>query len=191
MSSGRPIKCVVVGDGTVGKTCMLISYTTDSFPGEYVPTVWVNSKLHLHLHKLWQNICHSLFRIVTGSNTNAAKKYLDGFCPGLTTTLRRWSVTGSRSRWGCGTRRARRTTTGCGPSPTPRYGINRALGYTDIEITFHTHFQTDVFLICFSVVSPSSFENVTSKWCPEIKHHCPDAPILLIGNITATIFTFK
>ena len=44
------------------------------------------------------------------------------------------------------------------------------------------YFQTDVFLICFSVVSPSSFENVTSKWCPEIKHHCPDAPILLIGT---------
>jgi Ras-related C3 botulinum toxin substrate 1 len=42
--------------------------------------------------------------------------------------------------------------------------------------------QTDVFLICFSVVSPSSFENVTSKWCPEIKHHCADAPILLVGT---------
>ena len=47
--------------------------------------------------------------------------------------------------------------------------------------------QTDVFLICFSVVSPSSFENVTSKWCPEIKHHCPDAPILLIGNNISNI----
>ena len=43
--------------------------------------------------------------------------------------------------------------------------------------------QTDVFLICFSVVSPSSFENVTSKWYPEIKHHCPDAPILVVGRV--------
>nr|CAH7753647.1 unnamed protein product [Callosobruchus chinensis] len=42
--------------------------------------------------------------------------------------------------------------------------------------------QTDVFLICFSVASPSSFENVTSKWYPEIKHHCPDAPMILVGK---------
>ena len=25
--------------------------------------------------------------------------------------------------------------------------------------------QTDVFLVCFSVVSPASFENVKEKWC--------------------------
>jgi len=42
--------------------------------------------------------------------------------------------------------------------------------------------QTDVFLICFSVVSPSSFENVSTKWCPEIKHHCPDAVVILVGK---------
>uniref|UniRef100_G1LTK5 Rho-related GTP-binding protein RhoG n=1 Tax=Ailuropoda melanoleuca TaxID=9646 RepID=G1LTK5_AILME len=42
--------------------------------------------------------------------------------------------------------------------------------------------QTDVFLICFSLVSPASYENVRAKWFPEVRHHCPSTPIILVGT---------
>lgn len=38
------------------------------------------------------------------------------------------------------------------------------------------------FFFVVAYFSPSSFENVTSKWYPEIKHHCPDAPMILVGT---------
>uniref|UniRef100_A0A673GDK8 Cell division cycle 42, like n=1 Tax=Sinocyclocheilus rhinocerous TaxID=307959 RepID=A0A673GDK8_9TELE len=31
--------------------------------------------------------------------------------------------------------------------------------------------QTDVFLICFSLVDSDSLENVSEKWYPEVRHH--------------------
>ncbi len=40
MDGKQTIKCVVVGDAAVGKTSLIVSYTTGSFPNCYAPTIW-------------------------------------------------------------------------------------------------------------------------------------------------------
>ncbi|KAK3743543.1 hypothetical protein RRG08_027410 [Elysia crispata] len=42
--------------------------------------------------------------------------------------------------------------------------------------------DTDAILMCFSIDSPDSLENVAEKWTPEVRHFCPNVPIILVGN---------
>lgn len=110
---------MVVGDGAVGKTSLLISYTTNQFPEDYVPTVFDNYSAN----------------VMVGDEK---------------ITINLWDTAGQEE-----------------------YDKLRPLSYT----------QTDIFLICFSVVEPTSFENVKNKWIPEIRHHTPkETQILLVGT---------
>ena len=51
------------------------------------------------------------------------------------------------------------------------------INYLKITLSFK-----DVFIICFSLESPTSLENCREKWFPEVQHYCPWAPIILVGT---------
>ncbi|KAK4169725.1 hypothetical protein QBC43DRAFT_306583 [Cladorrhinum sp. PSN259] len=41
--------------------------------------------------------------------------------------------------------------------------------------------QTDVFLIFALIGSQDSYDNVRELWAPEVRHHCPGVPFLIVG----------
>ncbi|XP_006987721.1 ras-related C3 botulinum toxin substrate 3 isoform X2 [Peromyscus maniculatus bairdii] len=150
----QAIKCVVVGDGAVGKTCLLISYTTNAFPGEYIPTVFDNYSANVMVDGKPVNL---------GLWDTAGQEDYDRLRPlsyPQTVGGRRAS---SRVGWFL-------------------YGEEAQTAWTPFGQFCLSLPLKDVFLICFSLVSPASFENVRAKWYPEVRHHCPHTPILLVGT---------
>ncbi len=54
-----------------------------------------------------------------------------------------------------------------------------------LYIFFHcrplSYSNVDLFLVCFSLDSPSSLRNVSTKWLPDLKRHARKVPTILVG----------
>jgi small GTP-binding protein len=62
-------------------------------------------------------------------------------------------------------------------------GVQDTAGQEDFDrIRPLSYAGTDVFLVCFSLVSRTSMHNVPYKWIPELRQYCPDTPIVLVGT---------
>ncbi|ELU00593.1 hypothetical protein CAPTEDRAFT_112141 [Capitella teleta] len=115
------IKCVIIGDTLVGKTCMLSVLVDKVFPRGYVPqTVFKQFTSNLMIDKE--------SALLDLRDTAGAQEY---------DRLRPLSYPGA-----------------------------------------------DVFIVVFAVPSDVKHSNVVDRWLPEIRHHCPEVPFILVGNKT-------
>ena len=53
------------------------------------------------------------------------------------------------------------------------YNRLRPLSYPD----------ADCIILCFAIDQKDSFDNIETKWLPEINHHAPYCPLILIGLV--------
>eukprot|EP01126_Amoeba_proteus_P028011 TRINITY_DN276_c0_g1_i15.p1 TRINITY_DN276_c0_g1~~TRINITY_DN276_c0_g1_i15.p1 ORF type:complete len:176 (-),score=32.28 TRINITY_DN276_c0_g1_i15:658-1185(-) len=108
---------VAIGDGAVGKTCMLITYAKNEFPSDYVPTVFDN------------------YVVSVGT-----------------------------------------------PEGQVDLSLKDTAGQEDLasvrRLSYH---GADVFLICFSVTNPTSFENIET-WIKDIREFDASIPYVLVGT---------
>ena len=52
---------------------------------------------------------------------------------------------------------------------------------------FESWIDKTAFVIISVYVPPDSLENIPEKWTPEVKHFCPNVPIILVGNKKVTL----
>jgi Ras-related C3 botulinum toxin substrate 1 len=56
-------------------------------------------------------------------------------------------------------------------------------GKDDYKMIRHISYpQTDIIILCYSIISPTSFENIYTKWYPEIYQYAHNIPIILVGT---------
>jgi GTPase SAR1 family protein len=61
-------------------------------------------------------------------------------------------------------------------------GVKEFLRWCNFQYKMKFYFQTDVFLVCYSINCRNSFQSVSRKWVPEVRAFSSHVPIVLVGE---------